>query len=150
MKKLIVLLLVLGLATSSFCQQQSFQKIRLTQEDYRKKSKNQKKIGWILLGGGAVLSATAFIIPQGESEGYDACLYLICESHKNDGIIAAFGLSGTLSMLGSIPFFIASGKNKRRANAISASFKTENTSIARGYNITSINYPALSLKIALH
>ena len=150
MKKLIVLLLVLGLATSSFCQQQSFQTMTLTQKDYLKKSKNQKKIGWILLGGGVVLSATALIIPQGESAGYDACLYLICESHKNDGIIAAFGLSGALSMLGSIPFFIASGKNKRRANSISASIKTEKISIARGYSITRINYPAFSLKIALN
>jgi hypothetical protein len=147
MRKLIVLTLLLAFAMVSFSQQIP----ALTQSDYLKKSKNKKKIGWILLGGGATLAATAAIIPKGEYEGLEPCLYgFSCESYKNDDIIGGLAVSGTLSMLGSIPFFLSSRKNKRRANAVSASFKTENTSIARGYNLVRINYPALSLKLDLH
>ena len=137
-------------AVSLFGQQHSSQKLALTQSDYLKKSKNKKKIGWIMLGGGSALVAIAAIIPQGEYEGLEACLYGLCESHKNDDIIGGLAVSGTLSMLGSIPFFLSSGKNKRRANAVSASFKNENASLIRNYSIRRINYPALSLKIALN
>ena len=37
------------------------------------------------------------------------------EEYKNEGIKAAFGVAGVLTMLGSIPLFIASWKNKRKA-----------------------------------
>ena len=60
----------------------------------------------MLLGSGAALLATGFIIPKGESEGYDVCIYIVCENHKNDDIKAAFGLTGFVSMLGRIPFFM--------------------------------------------
>ncbi len=72
------------------------------------------------------------------------------EENKNDGIKGVFISAGLLSMLGSVPFFIASGINKRRANSVSASFKTENTSIVRGYTLAKISYPAFSLKIVLN
>jgi hypothetical protein len=48
-------------------------------DDYLKKSKNQKKAARILLGGGAALLATGLVIPQGEFEGYDVCIYIVCE-----------------------------------------------------------------------
>jgi hypothetical protein len=151
MKKIIIIPFLFAFATASFCQQVTTKKQSFTQEDYLKKSKNKKKIGWILLGGGAVLAATAAIIPKGEYEGREPCLYgFACESYKNDDIIGGLAVSATLSMLGSIPFFLSSGKNKRRANAISASFKTEDASISRGYNLVRIKYPALSLKLDLH
>jgi len=80
---------ILFLINTSLFSQQTNSELPLTQQAYLKKSKDQKKVGWILLGGGAALLATGFIIPQGESEGYDVCLQLICESHKNDDLKVA-------------------------------------------------------------
>ena len=149
MRKFFILSLLLAFATASFSQQVS-SKNQLTREDYLKKSKNKKKVGWIMLGGGATLVAIAFIIPKGDYEGLQACANILCETYKNDEIKAVFGLAGGLTMLGSIPFFLASGKNKRRANAVSASFKTEKASIVRGNSLIKMQYPALSIKIAFN
>ena len=39
--------------------------------------------------------------------------------YENDGVKGVFQLTGFVSMLGSIPLFIASSKNKRKAASIS-------------------------------
>jgi len=150
MRKIIAFSVLLAFATTSFCQQ-VVQKHSLTKADYLQKSKKQKKTGSILLVGGAGLMITAFIIPRGELVHDGICVGWYCsDKYKNDGIKSAFFIAGGLAALASIPFFITSGKNKRRANAISASLKTDNASIVSGYSLTRINYPALSIKIALN
>ena len=104
-----------SLATTSFCQQAT---------DYLQKSKKQKKTGLIFLVAGAGLIITSAIIPKGELVDDGICIGAYCsDKYKNDGIKAAFGISGIASMLGSIPFFIASGKNKKRS--VSMSFKNQ-------------------------
>ena len=149
MKKIIVLTLMFGFTTPSFCQETSSKKQLFTGEDYLKKSQRQKKTGFILLGGGAASIIISAVIPRGESIG-KINWYTWSEEHKNDGLKAAFGLAGLASVLSSVPFFIASGKNKRKANAVSASFKNENASIVHGGNFSKINYPAISLKMKLN
>ncbi len=67
---------ILFLINTSLFSQQTNSELPLTQQAYLKKSKDQKKVGWILLGSGAALLATGLVIPQGESEGYDVCLQL--------------------------------------------------------------------------
>jgi hypothetical protein len=136
---------ILFLINTSLFSQQTNSELPLTQQAYLKKSKDQKKVGWILLGGGAALLATDFIIPKGESEGYDVCIYIVCENHKNDDIKAAFGLTGFVSMLASVPFFIASGKNKKRGNSVSGYLKMHKTPLLVKNDKNS--YPALHLKI---
>ena len=78
--------------------------VNLTGEAYLKKSKTQKTVGFVLIGAG--LAAIAAVI-DGNS------------SFSTTG--AFVGVSG-IAILGSIPFFIASGKNKRKAELM---FKTE-------------------------
>ena len=149
MKKIIILPLLLVFTIVSFSQQ-IVQKQPLTQTDYFKKSKKQKKTGLILLAVGAGLVVTSVVIPNGELTYDGICIGAYCsDKYKNDGIRAAFGLTGLVSMLGSVPFFIASGKNKRSANAVSFSIKRERASLARAKSITNINYPALSLKLVI-
>lgn len=149
MRKIIISTFALAFAVSLFGQQTSSPKLALTPSDYLNKSKRQKNTALYVLGGGAALIIVGAVIPEGERTG-DINWISWSEEHKNDGIKGAFISIGVLSMLGSVPFFIASGKNKRRANAVSASFKTENASIARGYNLSRINYPAISFKIVLY
>ncbi len=69
----------------------------------------------------------------------------ICEKNKNDDVKAAFGLTGVVSMLASVPFFIASGKNKKRGNSVSGYLKMHKISflVKNGKN----SYPAIHLKI---
>ncbi len=67
--------------------------------------------------------------------------------YKNDGIKATFVLSGSLAMLGSIPFFIAASKNKKKA--MSLSFKNETIPQVYKRSIVSIPVPSLIIKINL-
>src|SRR6266496_61681 len=107
MKKIIISSVLLGFAVATFCQQTT-QKPSMTKTDYLQKSKKQKKTALIFLGGGAALIITSIVIPKGEATGsqIDPITGGIYGGYKNDGIKAAFGLTGVASMLGSIPFFI--------------------------------------------
>lgn len=96
-----------------------------------------------MLGGGATLVLTGIIIPKGElihSSWLD-------DTYKNDGIKGAFELTGIVSMLGSIPLFIASSKNKKKAASVS--FKMEKIPAFQQRSFVYHSYPALSLKIGI-
>ena len=146
MKKIIVSLTVLIIGTSCFCQHaDSLQSIKT---DYLQKSKNQKTTAWVLLGGGIAMTVTGMIIYQNaynkavENDPWSFGL----DANPTGAVIATVGL---LSSLGSIPLFIASGKNKKRAMAISTSFKMEKASVIQGAGFVKKSYPALSLKFGL-
>ena len=103
-----------------------------------------------MLGGGAALVLIGVIIPQGESTGVQFDLYspsLSSEGHKNDDIKTAFAFAGVLSTLGSIPFFIASGKNKRKAASLS--FNNMRTQQMKNSGVVYKSIPAISLKFNL-
>ena len=118
MKKIITCTVILAFSATSFCQQ-NVQKQSLAKTDYLQKSKKQKTVAWVLLGGGATLVLTGVIIPKGDlvQEGW------LGNSYENDGVKGTFELIGLVSMIGSIPFFTASKKNYKRA--MSFSFKNE-------------------------
>ena len=143
MKKITACLVLVVFATASFCQQ-TVQKNVLTKTDYLQKSKKQKKAGLLLLGAGAVLIATSELIPSGDPTSQTICIY--CR-YENDGIKGAFGFSGVATMLGSIPFFIASRKNKKRAMRVSFKNQTVPQLEKSGFAYKAI--PGLSFKIAL-
>ena len=144
MKQLIILaglLLIVGVTISAA---QSNQNTNTFQTDYLKKSKNQKKAAYILLGGGGALMITGIIIPKGDITHIDPAGGT---SYKNDGIKSVFTQSGALAMLGSIPFFIVSGKNKKKA--MSLSFKNEAVPQIFKQSIVSLSLPSLALKLGL-
>jgi len=72
--------------------------------------------------------------------------YFGTDANPAGAVIATVGL---LSCAGSIPLFIASGKNKRRAMAISTGFKMEKASVVQGATMVRRSYPALSIRIGL-
>ncbi len=133
MRKLILFSLILVSFLSSFSQQTNPSNA-LTREQYLQKSKHQKTAAWILLGGGIALGVTGVIVDASnwESSGGDVLLVL-----------------GGVSMISSIPLFIASGKNKKRAMAASASFKMEKTQVVHQLSFSQRVFPAVSLKINL-
>jgi len=146
MKKTIVSLTALIIGMSCFCQR--VDSLQAMKTEYLRKSKNQKTAAWVLLGGGIALTVTGMII---YSNAYTSAVendpwYFGSDANPTGAVIATVGL---LSAAGSIPLFIASGKNKKRAMAISTSFKMEKASIAKGTMMVRRSYPALSIRIGL-
>lgn len=146
MKKIITILALILISDSTFSQQNNLSPT-LTKQDYLEKSKKKKTTAWILLGGGAALALIAVVIPEGDlTDELDP--YCLCyDIHENDGIKGALVLAGGLSMLGSIPFFIASGKNKRRA--MNVSFKNDPVPQIQKSSFVYRYIPSFSLKISL-
>lgn len=118
--------------------------------DYLRKSKNQRTAGWILLGGGAIMTLIGSITAANEVGDELVNLFDPAATHrKNAGTGATIvAMTGVLSMVGSIPLFIASGKNRRKA-AAELSFKLENSTQVRQIAFSSNLYPAIRLQIKL-
>ena len=150
MKKIIFGTILIAFAAASFAQQ-SAPKQTLIQTDYLQKSKKQKKTALIFLGAGAALIVTSIVIPQGEPTGFqiDPLTGGFYEGHKNDGIKGALILGGGLSMLGSIPFFIASGKNKRKARQASVFINMKRAPVLQGMVFSNRSFPVLGVRIRL-
>jgi uncharacterized protein YdeI (BOF family) len=135
MKKTIVLALLLIVSATSFSQQTK-PSAAFTKEDYLAKSKSQKTTAWALLGCGAGLVLIGDLIGNSKGSSF---------SDAATGVVIAG--AGVLCMLGSIPAFLASGKNKRRA--ISMSFKNETAPQFQKDGFTNRSVPSLTLKISL-
>lgn len=73
---------------------------------YMKKSRSQKKIAWILLGGGMGLYIVSASVIKDDPMG------------NNSGIAVISGVSG-LATIGSIPLFFAASRNKNKAQLLS-------------------------------
>jgi uncharacterized protein YxeA len=137
MKRIILSLILLLFVLNLFSQPQT--NSNYSRDHYLVKSKNQKKVATILLAGGAASILTGALIPKGESEGGFNPFY------KNDGIKFTFVGIGTLSMLASIPFYIASSKNKRRANAAKLSFNNQKVIFIQQNTFVLKTQPTLTL-----
>jgi len=125
--------MLLIFSASSFSQQTNSQPT-LNKQDYLKKSKNQKTIAWVLLGGGVALGTGAII--WGTSN--------IFSTSSGPDILL---VTGGACMLGSIPLFIASSRNKKKG--LSLSFKNEMIQKLQRDSFVNLSIPSLSLKINL-
>lgn len=85
---------------------------KLHSDQLFQKARNQKTAAWVFLGAGAGLAIAGAIIETNAVEK-DPLGAL-----ENLGTVGAGGImviAGGASMLASVPFFIASGKNRRKA-----------------------------------
>jgi len=148
MKKAILLFLLLAVAANTFSQQINPSPV-LTKQDYQLKSKRQKTAAWVFMGGGFVMSTIGISLALNDATGILVSVLTLTPTNDNNNSSAAelLLITGAASMLGSIPLFIAAGKNKRKA--LSLSFKNEKM---RPLNKTSFVYrdiPSLNLKLEL-
>ena len=153
MKIIIPFPLLLLFSLASFCQSTP-NELPTVKTDYLKKSKNQKTAAWILLGGGFVLSTTSILIasPKAtEDLTYGLAGFLVGEPVPENNYTAESILliTGTAAMLGSIPLFIASGKNKKRAMNMTTNIKMEKATIIERQSFVQSSYPAIAFKINL-
>ncbi len=130
MRKLLLMIGCIILYNSLFSQTKSG-------EYFLDRSKKQQKIAWILLGTGAAAITTGILIeaPErgtGNSQSFTGGLIVV---------------GGILSSLTSVPFFISSAKNKRRA--ISLSIMNQRSRQFRGNTMVLRDLPSISLGISL-
>jgi hypothetical protein len=133
MKKLILILTLILMAQYTFGQTE---KPVSNKSYYLNKSKNQKTIGWILIGGGASMLIATQIIARSDvdfQEGMKA--------------IGGLGILGISSALASIPLFIASSNNARKAANISLNYEKLETPLVSG--LSGNYFPTISLTIPL-
>lgn len=130
MKRITVFALLLMLSTTSFSQETQ-PSTPLTRADYLKKSKTQKTIGFIFLGAGAL----TFISVSGGNTDF--------------GTLGPVVVLGAVLTLSSIPLFIASGRNKRKAKNASLGFKFEENQMMQQTAANFHSLPALSFKLNL-
>lgn len=142
MKKLITFML-LAVTVSSFCQQTTTS-TPTVKSDYLKKSKSQKAAAWILVGGGAALITTGIIVGGNAFEN-DPLGY----STSGAGSETVLFVAGLVAIGSSVPLFIASARNKKKAMAASVFFKMEKAPLIKHATIASQSYPVVSVKINL-
>lgn len=153
MKKAIFFAMLFAIPAASFAQSTE-NNLPVVKPDYLKKSKNQKTAAWILLGGGFALSATGILVatPKAtEDLSYGLGGFLVGQpAPENDYTAESILLvTGTAAMLGSIPLFIASGKNKKKAMTMTTNLKMEKATIIERQSFVQSSYPAMVFKINL-
>lgn len=124
-----VYFLMLALPVTSFCQAND--SVPVVKTDYLAKSKSQKTAAFIFLG----IGVTALTVAAVGDLDFDALETLV--------------IVGGVATVVSIPLFIASGKNKRRAMKASAFIKMEKATIIERQSFVQSSYPAISFKINL-
>ncbi len=145
MRKMYLSILLILFTVNAFSQQLNT-KAPQTADAYLAKSKKQKKTGTILLAVGATLIVASFIIPRGDLTYDGICIGPYCtDEYKNDGLKSAVLAGGALSALGSLPFFLSSRKNRRRATSVS--IKAERFKTLHSSNISSAGFPVLAVKL---
>lgn len=141
MKKILLTVIVAALVIPLYGQQEKkIPKKHSYETDYMQISMKQKKTASIMLGGGVVLIVAPALILLNSELGDDNL------SGKAAITIGAMAV-GCLSVLGSIPLFIAAARNKERALAGSTGFKVEYLPVLSKSNSLNRTYPALVLKL---
>jgi hypothetical protein len=135
MKKTFIFPVLLLFTVNAFSQ--AIPSNEFSKEYYLQKSKSQKSTGWILLGGGAALAIIGLI---GFSSTFD-----IWDSSSESDSYGYLMLGGSVISLASIPMFISSGKNNRKAATIS--LNNQSILVPKQGSLVQNSQPSLSLKI---
>ena len=110
------------------------------QNDYLKKSERQHTAGLaLLIGGGAALAGG--IIWGASASNTSSTSY---SKYDGPGVLALVGIA---SMLGSIPLFIASHHNAKKAKSIAVHFKLEKGPDLRGIGMVHHAIPGFAVRM---
>lgn len=141
-KNAILTMVFFSISVATFSQQNE-PAPQLTKQDYQQKSKSQKTIACILAGTG-VTSVIISIATIDQTEIYSS---IFSGNNKPVNRLSILFFGGCIVSLSSIPFFISSGKNKRKA--MSLSFKMEQVPQLQNASLVNKSIPSVSLKIRL-
>lgn len=141
MKQVILFFVCLLLISKIYCQvlADSTFKENYTKSYYLQKSRNQNSSALVLaIGGVLIFTATGIIASQNLD-------FINPVKHR---YIAPIGLS-IACVAGSIPLFIAAGRNKLKAAKVMACFKMQRIPVLQQTTINFQSYPAISFKLNL-
>jgi len=133
----LILAFLMGFSAQTFGQE-------MTKENYLEKSRRQKTTGWILLGGGVAMAVAGGIL-------FNENFILFGASDAEDnkaGIGGAMFVVGGLAALGSIPLFINSSSNAKKAALIS--FKNQPLNNLRYAGNIPKSIPSVHISIPLN
>lgn len=142
MKKITRLSILLSLSATVFGQQPN-PALAQTKQDYLQKSIKQRKTAKIMLYGGGGVFLIGCIV--GTHEADNAFINLFNGNASSNFTTSDILLwTGLASMAGSIPLFIASGKNEKKG--LELSFKN---GFFRGFSTKNVcyNIPSFTIKI---
>lgn len=151
MKKIIFFILLFTTGAASYSQEIVAPIAGLTKQDYLQKSKHQKHAAIILGVGGTILGITGTIKILKEAAKVPFVIIPIPPAPVPDNAKANWGGAiiaiGGAAIIGSVPLFIASGKNKTRGASITLK-NIETQTLQK--SIFVYNYlPSLSISIKL-
>ncbi|GAA3931053.1 hypothetical protein GCM10022406_15450 [Hymenobacter algoricola] len=110
----------------------------MSSQDYSLKSRNQRTTARVLLiGGGLVAGTVVYATLPGKSVSLDVL-----------PLVGGVGVAGGLAALGSIPLFIAAGRNRRKAAPI-AQVEVGTLAAPAYAGATPVFGPTLGLRISL-
>ena len=132
-------MLLLLLVAGSFCQITT-PSGAVTRDEYLKKSQSRKNLGWVMVGSGVLLGIISVVVAAD-----DVGSSLSSGKPSNDGSIML--IVGGAIIIGSVPFFISAGVNKRKALKASANLKIQKIYIP---NATTDLHPFPTLSITLN
>ncbi len=119
--------------------------------DFQKKNRQQKIAAWTLLSTGFVSTFIGTVIATKEVVKIVVIPWpggpLPDDKKLNGG--AAFIICGSAAMMGSIPLFIAAGRNKRKIKTMTANLKFENFNSLNKASLVLGLYPALAVHIKI-
>lgn len=135
-KAVLILAFLMGFSAQTFGQE-------MTKENYLEKSRRQKTTGWILLGGGVAMAVAGGVL-------FNENFKIFGSEAENDnaGIGGAMFVVGGLAALGSIPVFIISGSNAKKAAQMS--FKNQPLNNQRYLGNIPKSIPSLNISIPLN
>ena len=146
MKKPFFIILTFFPTLSNISFSQQIDSVHSNKTDYLLKSKRQETTGWILLGGGAALTVGVLVVAINSSVAELGSVISTGEDNKSFVAGAVIFYTGLASMLFSIPLFVASAHNKKKAMQITLVLKTETSPLVQNNAMHSCSYPVLSLK----
>jgi len=137
MRKIIVCTMLLFFVVTSFCQQENSSQ-SLSRQDYLKKSRHQQTAAIVLLSAGLLSTALGSVqINPNSFEG------------GGNSQSPVFLIAGLAAIGASIPLFVASIKNKRKATNVSTYLRFERVPLLKETGLTLHPYACLALKLNL-
>ena len=150
MKKLTLLSICFGTSVSLFSQElpPETSQITLSKEQLLQKSKHQKTAAIVLLCAGGVAATVGLAMAaDGLDDELEGLFNPNYEGDNDETVSTILFFTGAAAMLGSIPLFISSRKNKGRAMELS--FKNIPSSQVYKNMLVNQRIPSINLRIRL-
>lgn len=135
MKKIIALLFIMFIGFSVAAQKKEKTYAAQDKTAYLEKSRNNKTLGWVLLGAGTAMTIGGAIGVNDNG--------VLSSSSDSYYVLTTFGV---LSMLGSIPAFIISSNQANKAAGLSIQLKKESKINIHSTHLASNYFPAVGIK----